>query len=112
MINKGQGANLPILARRALGKLGGDISEARRRRRIPATLLAERCSISRTTLHRVERGSPGVSIGIYAVVLFSLGLHQRLADIADPTADTVGLDLASEQLPQRVRLPRKRAGSE
>lgn len=101
---------LPLPVRRALGKLGEDISEARRRRRIPASLLAERCSISRTTLHRVERGEPGVSMGIYATVLFALGLHQRLADLADPATDQVGLDLDAERLPKRVRLPRKPKG--
>lgn len=102
---------LPIPVRRALGKLGEDISEARRRRRIPASLLAQRCSISRTTLHKVEKGEPGVSIGIYAAVLFSLGLHKRLADLADPATDQVGRDLEAERLPKRVRLPRKPKGS-
>lgn len=94
---------LPIPARRALRKLGQDIRDARRRRRIPSALLAERASISRTTLHKIELGEPGVSIGNYASVLFSLGLVSQLADLADVRNDPTGLALAEERLPKRVR---------
>ena len=39
-------ANLPIPALRALRKLGKDISDARRRRRITIELMAERAGLS------------------------------------------------------------------
>ena len=52
---------LPIPVTRALRKLGHDIRDARRRRRIPVAILAERASISRMTLNKVEKGDPGVS---------------------------------------------------
>jgi transcriptional regulator with XRE-family HTH domain len=93
----------PIPARRALRKLGQDIRDARRRRRLPSTLLAERASISRTTLHKIELGEPGVSMGNYAAVLFALGLISGLAELADVRHDPTGLALAEEQLPQRIR---------
>jgi transcriptional regulator with XRE-family HTH domain len=93
----------PIPVRRALLKLGQDLSHARRRRRISTEIMAERASISRTTLNKVESGDPGVSIGIYARVLFVLGLTERLGSIADVTSDAVGLELDEEQLPQRIR---------
>ena len=54
---------LPIPVRRALRKLGHDIRDARRRRRIPASIAAERASISRTTLVKIEKGDPGVAMG-------------------------------------------------
>ena len=76
------------------------------RRRIPVATLAERASVSRTTLNKVEKGEPGVSLGIYATVLFVLGMIDRLADIADPRHDSVGLELEEEYLPERIRLPR------
>jgi transcriptional regulator with XRE-family HTH domain len=98
---------LPLPVRRALRKLGGDIRDARLRRRIPTKLMAERASISRTTLNKVEKGEPGVSLGIYATVLFVLGLHDRLTDLADVKKDTVGLELEAEKLPQRIRRPGK-----
>jgi len=59
------------------------------------------------TLHKVEKGEPGVSAGAYATVLFSLGMDDRLADLADPRHDTVGRELEEEHLPQRIRLPRR-----
>ena len=40
----------PIPVSRALRKLGRDIRDARRRRRIPSAILAERTSVSRMTL--------------------------------------------------------------
>ena len=93
---------------RALRKLGRDIRDARRRRRIPVKILAERASISRTTLSKVEKGDPGVSAGTYAKVLFTLGMAERLADVADPRHDAVGRELEEEHLAQRIRLPRRK----
>lgn len=101
----------PIPVRRALHKLGGDIRDARRRRRIPVAIMAERASISRTTLHKVEQGDPGVSLGSYATVLFVLGLVERLGELADASHDAVGLALEEEHLPERIRRPRSRAAS-
>jgi len=96
---------LPSTISRALRKLGSDLSAARRRRRLTQELVAERALISRATLARVERGDAGVSMGIYASVLFVLGLGERIGDLADPGTDEIGRGLAEEQLPKRVRLP-------
>ncbi|MDB4994235.1 MAG: hypothetical protein JWM74_1667 [Myxococcaceae bacterium] len=101
-------AALPLSVRRALTKLGEDLSAARRRRRLSMELLAERAFVSRVTLRRVERGDPSVSMGIYATVLFVLGLAERLSSLADPATDPVGLALEGERLPQRVRAPTPR----
>ncbi len=60
--------------------------------------------LSRTTLHRIERGDPGASLGNYARVLFVLGLESRLGELASPGADPVGLDLEAERLPERIHL--------
>jgi len=69
-------------------------------------LMAERAFITRQTLRKVERGDPGVSLGIYASVLFVLGLTDRLSALVDPSQDSLGQDLAEESLPKRVRVPR------
>ena len=97
----------PVPVARALRKLAHDIRDARRRRRIPVAILSERASISRMTLNKVEKGDPGVSLGSYATVLFVLGMVDRLADVADPRHDTVGLALEEEHLPERIRLSRR-----
>lgn len=98
---------LPTPVRRVLRKLGHDIKDARRRRRIPMAIAAQRASISKPTLIRVERGDPTVSIASYATVLFVLGMADRLADLVAPKNDPVGLQLEEENLPQRIRGPRK-----
>jgi len=98
---------LPIPVARALRKLGHDIKDARRRRRIPIAIAAQRASISKPTLIRVERGDPRVSIRSYATVLFVMGMADRLADLVDPKNDPVGLQLDEENLPQRIRGARR-----
>lgn len=96
-------AALPLAVRRGLAKLGADISTARRRRRLTISIVAERAFVGRNTITRVERGDPGVALGTYASVLFVLNMAERLADIADPRKDEVGMALESERLPLRVR---------
>jgi transcriptional regulator with XRE-family HTH domain len=70
-------------------------------------LVAERALISRSTLARVERGDAGVSMGIYATVLFVLGIAGRVGKLAGAETDTLGRALEDERLPRRVRLPGK-----
>ena len=97
-----------IAVRQTLRKLGLDIRDARRRRGLPAEIVAERAFTSRPTLRRIEAGNCGVSIGIYAAVLQALGLLDGLGLIADPSRDAAGLAIASAMLPERVRLRRPR----
>ena len=93
-------------------KLGSDIRDARLRRRIPVAVAAERASISRMTLNKVEKGDPGVAFGIYATVLFVLGLADRLSDLADARNDPTGLQLEEEHLPKRIRGSHKKTARE
>jgi hypothetical protein len=74
-------------------------------------IVAQRASISKPTLIRIERGVPGVSIGSYATVLFVMGMADRLGDLVDPKNDPVGLQLEEEHLPQRIRGTRKQRRS-
>jgi transcriptional regulator with XRE-family HTH domain len=99
---------MPIPVARALRKLGNNIRDARLRRRIPVAILAERASINRATLRKIERGDPTVSFGGYATALFGLGMIERVADIADPRHDAIGLELEEERLPARIRLQGRR----
>src|ERR1700723_765949 len=99
-----QKSKLPLPAKRALDKLSADIRDARRRRRIPMALMAQRAGIGRMTLVRMEQGDPSVSLGAYARVLFVLGLTTRLDELADASHDTTGLALEDERLPKRIRM--------
>ena len=93
---------LPLPVQRVLRKLGGDIREARLRRRIQTAVMADRVQVSRPTLWKLEQGDPSVGIGTYATALYVLGMVDRLAEVADIGNDPVGRQLASEALPQRI----------
>lgn len=97
---------IPPSLQRLLAKLGNDLRDARRRRRIPSSLMAARASINRATLTKMERGDPSVSFGAYARLLFALGLADRLGELADVRKDDIGLSMEEENLPQRIRLPK------
>ena len=100
--------NLPIPVIKALRKLGQDISDARRRRRITAQLMAERAGLSRSTIGKIEKGDPTAAMGSYGAVLFVLGMEKRLSDLVDSMHDLVGRRLEDENLPQRVRIPHRK----
>jgi transcriptional regulator with XRE-family HTH domain len=101
--------NPPAAVWRALRKLGADIHDARRRRRLPMAVVAERAFTSRSTLQRIEAGDAGVSIGIYASALQALGLLDGLSQVADLSHDSVGQNLARAQLAKHIHLKRKTA---
>lgn len=99
--------DLPIPVIKALRKLGQDIHDARRRRRITMELMAKRSGLSRSTIGKIEKGDPTTSMGGYGAVLFVLGMEKRLSDLVDGVHDLVGRRLEDENLPQRVRIPHK-----
>lgn len=92
-----------LSVQRGLLKLGQDIRDARLRRRISTEIMAQRASISRMTLNKIEKGDPGVSMGSYVAILFILGMLKRLIDVADIRHDERGLELDEERLPKRIR---------
>lgn len=96
-------STLPIPALRALRKMGNDLRDARLRRRITTEIMASRAFITRATLNKVEKGDPGVSMGIYVTVLLVLGMTDRISDLVDVKFDNMGLALEEERLPKRIR---------
>jgi transcriptional regulator with XRE-family HTH domain len=93
---------LPLRVTEALATLGTDLKNLRARRRMPMAYAADRVSISRSTLHKVERGDPNVSLGIYAALLHSYGMLERLESLAEARWDRTGLALEESRLPQRI----------
>lgn len=63
--------------------------------------------VSRSTLVRLERGDPGISIGIVAAALQALGELHRLRELMDPAKDDAGLLLSGRTIPQRIRRTRR-----
>jgi transcriptional regulator with XRE-family HTH domain len=98
---------LPVIVQRTLKKLGGDINRGRRRRGLTQQALAERVGAGLSTIKRLEAGDPRMQLHVLARVLQVFGELDRLSDLLDSAQDDVGLALMDEQLPQRVRTPKK-----
>lgn len=87
----------------ALRVLGSNLKNARLRRRLPQSVVAERAGISLNTLSKIEKGDAGVSIGNVASVLHALGLTDAISSLASSENDPTGLLLEERRLPQRIR---------
>ena len=90
--------------RRISAELGENIRLARLRRKLPATMVAQRAGIARNTLRSIEQGDPSVTFSAYANVLFILGLENDLRLIARD--DELGRKLQDAGLPIKARAPR------
>ena len=85
-----------------LKTMGEQIKTARLRRKLSATLVAERAGVSRSTLWKVENGNPSVAIGIYAAVLHALNnMDKDLLKIAGD--DELGRKLQDIELLRKVK---------
>ncbi len=89
-----------------LSTVGENIKLARLRRKITATMLAERAGISRVTLRKVENGESSVTMAIYANVLFCLGLEKDLLRLAGD--DPLGRRLQDAELTHTTERVAKR----
>lgn len=89
----------------SLKEMGNQIKLARLRRKLSTELVAERSGVSRATVWAVEKGSPSVAMGIYAVVLNAIGLQKDLLLVAKD--DVFGKTLQDLDLPIRKRAPKK-----
>jgi transcriptional regulator with XRE-family HTH domain len=96
---------LPGLSR-ALASFGARLKAARLRRRYSAEMVAQRAGIARATLHRVEMGDAGVSLGNYARVMQALRLEEDLHQLAND--DKLGRKLQDAAMSGRARAPRRK----
>lgn len=88
-----------------LTALGENIRLARLRRKLSTAQIAERANISRTTLVAIEKGTPSVSLGAYAQVLFTLGLEKTMQRVAED--DVLGRKLQDAGLLVPKRAPKR-----
>lgn len=63
-----------------LSELGRRLRDRRRALSLSAKTTAEAAGMSRVTLHRIEAGSPAVTIGAYMNAAVALGLRLTLTD--------------------------------
>src|SRR5258705_8627146 len=78
---------MPPAAAQALRALGENLAIARVRRHESQRAWARRLGVSVPTLIRLERGDPGVGMGIYATALWLIGRAHALSDLAAPAND-------------------------
>lgn len=98
--------NLLPATERILETMGEQIKMARLRRNLSVQLVAERAGITRATLYNVEKGSPQVSMGIYAAVLHALNnMDKDLLLVARD--DIMGRKIQDLNLTVRKRASRK-----
>lgn len=83
---------MPPAAHQALRALGENLAIARVRRRESQRAWAKRVGCSVPTLIRLERGDPGVGIGIYATALWLIGRVGALPEVAAPASDRGALE--------------------
>jgi transcriptional regulator with XRE-family HTH domain len=105
-----QRERLPTELSELLLRLGDRVAIARKRRGLTMDALAAKMFVSRKTLHRLEHGDPGVSLGVFSTALWILGLLDDFASIADPEADVVGIYNERKRLPKRIRSDAKNDG--
>jgi transcriptional regulator with XRE-family HTH domain len=87
--------------------LGENLRLARLRRKLSAEQVAERAGISRSTLHLMENGSAGISLGKLVQVLAVLGLEQDLSAVGGD--DVLGRKLEDARLTEtRRRAPKRK----
>lgn len=102
--------SLPPEAAGALAALGDHLALARIRRKESQRQWAQRIGVSAPTLIRMERGDPGVSIGVYATALWLLGLSGGLGELASPEKDlrVLEADIRAVTRARAARTGRKR----
>ena len=84
-------------ARDSLVRLGERIRRQRKQQKVTSVAAAEAAGLSRVTLHRVERGEPGVAMGAWVAVADAVGLA---FDLVDTTKSAQAL----QEIPVRIRI--------
>jgi transcriptional regulator with XRE-family HTH domain len=103
-----ESTNLLPVHQRLLADLGENLRLARLRRQLSAEQVAERAGVSRSTLHLLEKGSAGSSLGKLLQVLVVLGLEADLSRLA--ADDVFGRKLEDARLTEtRRRAPKRKS---
>ena len=90
---------MPGALTKKLEIMGEQIMMARKRRHLSMQDIADRATVTRLTVSKVEQGDPTVSMGIYARVLFALNLENDITLLASD--DALGRQLQDAELFQK-----------
>ena len=90
------GKLMPRALIQQLQLMGEQIMLARKRRHLSMQDIADRATVTRLTVSKVEHGDPTVSMGIYARILFALNLEKDISLLA--ADDALGRQLQDAEL--------------
>ena len=90
------GKTMPRTLSQNLTVMGEQIMLARKRRHLSMQDIADRATVTRLTVSKVEHGDPTVSMGIYARVHYALNLENDITLLA--ADDALGRQLQDTEL--------------
>jgi len=93
------------VAREAISLLGANVRLGRRQRRWTVAELAERVGVSETTMLKVERGDPGVRLGIAFEAAALVGVPLFAEQGSRRALEAARVEDRLALLPQRIRPP-------
>ena len=96
------GKTMPRALSQNLKIMGEQIMLARKRRHLSMQDIADRATVTRLTVSKVEHGDPTVSMGIYARVLFALNLENDITLLA--ADDALGRQLQDAELLRKLTI--------
>jgi transcriptional regulator with XRE-family HTH domain len=101
-------ASPPYLVESSLKRLGADLKLARLRRNLTIDSVAERIGTGPRAILDAEKGKPTTGIVVYAALLWAYDLIDQLDEVAVPSRDTEGLQMARHS--ERLRARDRRSG--
>ncbi|MGC4119231.1 MAG: helix-turn-helix domain-containing protein [Myxococcales bacterium] len=96
----------PAEAQQALTLLGNHLREARLRRELSIEAIANQLGVSRRVIADAEHGKATTSIGVYAGMLWAMGLVNQLDELAIPDrepAEEFALETGRKRAPRNLQ---------
>jgi transcriptional regulator with XRE-family HTH domain len=93
----------PYAIEQALTRLGANLRTARLRRNLTIHDIAQKIGTGTRAIANAEKGKVSAGIGVYAALLWALGLLKQLDEVADPAKDQEGLALSLHNERERAR---------
>lgn len=93
---------LPIQSSLAMQQIGEHLQTWRKLRGLTAQQLADKASVARYTIHRLEKGDPAVSTATLLNVCRVLGVLDELTESLNPLNTDLGRARLTQSLPKRI----------
>lgn len=92
-----------VRLKRASRQFGQDINTWRRIQNLTVEDVARRSGLSKSTVMRLEKGDPGVSLGAILAITQAFGQLELMESSMDPMKTSLGQLRLRDRLPHRVR---------